>query len=960
MRLKQKIYLYLLLSFSTVISQDMPEIDWKEIETDHYRIIFSTELILEANRVANILENIYKYNSIKLGGSHRKIPIVLRNRSAIPNAFVSLGPWFSEWNHIPLPLKEIGSTEWYKLLSIHEGRHMFQFSYLNRGINKLFWFIGGENMQAIVSGTMIPNWIWEGDAVLMETILSRGGRGRQPFFNREIRALLSKNKETDYRSALYGSFINEYPNYYNYGYLINAHIRRKYGKEAISHILDYAMHWPIIRNPIMPLNSSLVKITGRNASLIFSDAMEEIANDWESQLKGENYTKFSLISPSVLKGRIDYIFPGFDSKNRIYAIKRGLSEKTSLVRIKHDGSIENLVQLPEIVENFGIHISGNLAVWNEIHPDRRWSKQSWSNIIIFNIEDESRQQITRNKRYYYPSISPKGNTIVTVEFNEKRDCFLVIIDARNGNVINRISSESIIMHPRWSPNGKQIVFISQSYDGRSIKVLNISDGNIKVVKPESNEEIFRPIFYENFVIYESPISGIDNLYAIDQSSREIFRIVSSKISATNALIGDNGKKLIYNDYDLHGDKIVSATLDSTLWEPIKRVKIRPDPLLSSFEQINNPMDDLSNYINYEAIDYNHLQDLLKIHSWLIIPNNNQPSIMFHSNNILGTLELFATTTYNQNEKFFFHEISGSYKRYYPILIGSLGWGGRSLPDTLNVSLGKGEKAKSYILSTWGERNFSGKIILPIINRRIGPMLDAMNFSISLQKTLIFGNKIRFKWDNRDDLRDTTLTNKSADGAIFPLSVGVKYESKTEGAPRDVMNGKGRHLDFSYTSTPFKSNFKGRRVHFSGGILSKGIFNHDSFKLVAAVENKKNEGYPFMSKLNMPLGHKYFFQEKIVSIKGSYRVPIFYPESGFDMVPMLKKIQLGYVKRISFDLFFHWLRGKNEEVRTDFITVGFGSTFEVAGFGFPIVLPVTLFYAYRPLKNSGSLELTVDF
>ena len=80
------------------------------------------------------------------------------------------------------------------------------------------------------------------------------------------------------------------------------------------------MRWPIIRNPIMPLNSSFKNLTNRSVFLIFDDAMEEIAADWKSQLKGESYTKFSLISPTVIKGRTDYIFPGFDSSLRASAL----------------------------------------------------------------------------------------------------------------------------------------------------------------------------------------------------------------------------------------------------------------------------------------------------------------------------------------------------------------------------------------------------------------------------------------------------------------------------------------------------------------------------------------------------------------------------------------------------------------------------------------------------------------
>ncbi|HIO89827.1 MAG TPA: hypothetical protein EYN45_08995, partial [Candidatus Marinimicrobia bacterium] len=80
-----------------VLGQDPPTIRWKQIETSHYRLIFAEELSLEANRAANLLEANYIRTGGSMGGRHRKIPIVLRNRSAIPNAFVGLAPWKSEW-----------------------------------------------------------------------------------------------------------------------------------------------------------------------------------------------------------------------------------------------------------------------------------------------------------------------------------------------------------------------------------------------------------------------------------------------------------------------------------------------------------------------------------------------------------------------------------------------------------------------------------------------------------------------------------------------------------------------------------------------------------------------------------------------------------------------------------------------------------------------------------------------
>ena len=90
----------------------------------------------------------------------------------------------------------MGSTEWYELLVIHEGRHMFQFGQADRRINRLFRLLGGERIQSLAGFLMIPGWFWEGDAVVNETLLSESGRGRQPYFNREIRALLLDGTST--------------------------------------------------------------------------------------------------------------------------------------------------------------------------------------------------------------------------------------------------------------------------------------------------------------------------------------------------------------------------------------------------------------------------------------------------------------------------------------------------------------------------------------------------------------------------------------------------------------------------------------------------------------------------------------------------------------------------------------------------------------------------------------------
>ena len=156
--------IYTILLIAIVDAQDHPSIKWNQISTEHYDVIFPTEMSQEGLRVANTLEYVNNHISKTLVSKHKKIPIVLRNRSSIPNAFVSQAPWMSEWFNVPFPSKGGGTNEWYRDLAIHEGRHVVQSNYMNTGTSKFLGYLFGESTQSFFSGLLLPSWYWEGDA----------------------------------------------------------------------------------------------------------------------------------------------------------------------------------------------------------------------------------------------------------------------------------------------------------------------------------------------------------------------------------------------------------------------------------------------------------------------------------------------------------------------------------------------------------------------------------------------------------------------------------------------------------------------------------------------------------------------------------------------------------------------------------------------------------------------------
>ncbi len=156
--------------------QDPSGIDWKQIETPHFRVIFPSDYTDQAAYVADILEFIYEPVSSSLGHRPRRVPVILHNRTVVPNGFVSWAPSRIEMFSNPPPDND--PHGWLERLAVHEFRHVVQVDKLNQRFTGIFSTLFGEHATGLALGVFVPQWFLEGDAVAAETAFTHGGRGR--------------------------------------------------------------------------------------------------------------------------------------------------------------------------------------------------------------------------------------------------------------------------------------------------------------------------------------------------------------------------------------------------------------------------------------------------------------------------------------------------------------------------------------------------------------------------------------------------------------------------------------------------------------------------------------------------------------------------------------------------------------------------------------------------------------
>ena len=112
---------------------------WQQYEKGDIRVIFPVGFEDRAARVFSLLNYLNDNHRNTIGLQTDRISLVLNNRTNISNGYVGLAPFRSEFFTTP-PQNNyaLGSLPWLDLLSIHEYRHVLQYSNGRRGLSRLF------------------------------------------------------------------------------------------------------------------------------------------------------------------------------------------------------------------------------------------------------------------------------------------------------------------------------------------------------------------------------------------------------------------------------------------------------------------------------------------------------------------------------------------------------------------------------------------------------------------------------------------------------------------------------------------------------------------------------------------------------------------------------------------------------------------------------------------------------
>jgi hypothetical protein len=106
-----------------------PSVKWKMVSSAPANIIYPPGTDSEARQVAFLVSALSKTTLSTIGDQQKQIDIVFHNLTTIPNGYVQLAPFRSEFQLTPPQNSfDLGSLPWNQMLAIHEYRHVQQYN----------------------------------------------------------------------------------------------------------------------------------------------------------------------------------------------------------------------------------------------------------------------------------------------------------------------------------------------------------------------------------------------------------------------------------------------------------------------------------------------------------------------------------------------------------------------------------------------------------------------------------------------------------------------------------------------------------------------------------------------------------------------------------------------------------------------------------------------------------------
>lgn len=637
---------------------------WESQESNKVKIIFDHQLNHIPDSILHYMDQINQNDPFSLGANRDFVNLILRNENLTSNGFVGYFPFRSEFYlHGAQDPNLIGFGDWIHLLSLHEYRHVTQYSNIRQGFLRPVRNVLGDAAQAGVYSILVPDWFSEGDAVFFETAVSNAGRGRLPAFTADLRALLLAGKNYSYAKYRNGSFRQLVPNHYVHGYLLAG-----YGHEISENFWKNVFEETArLKGILTPFSRSIRRQSGHHLHHFHEKAIDHFKHTISSHLPENPIAGNPLFQDSEsIRSEFQYLS---HSDDRQFLLEQSFDEINTLYEITGGQKIKRFA-LGRTTDPF-LRIQENKIIFinQKTHP--RWTNREYGDIYYFDLEENKTIRVTNQEKILSADYSNKKNLYAAVEATHTGENKIILLNPANGEKKILLQDHgTYYSYPTWLKDlSDTLIFTGRKNGKMYLGLYDISTHQTDTLLPPQSATIARPYQDSNYIYYSSGQSGIDNIYRIHIHQKHVEQITDVLTGAYNPT--SYRDTLFYSLKTENGQRIYKTKIN-----PLNRLLLASGSFQDETKFLFQDLflaDSTKNKLQsdgfqtYSSQVYRPGKNLFHFHSLFLELSGTNPRLSLVSNDYLNIADTELYGQFYESEKSYEIGSRFTYAKWYPEL-----------------------------------------------------------------------------------------------------------------------------------------------------------------------------------------------------------------------------------------------------------------------------------------------------
>jgi len=437
---------------------------WSRVRTEHFIFVFEERDQQAVRELLSFAEDVYSDVTLFLDSAPRDIWVVVRGRIDSANGYTDASPPRIVLYLAPPsePLFGLDASSYLRLLFVHELTHFVNFQY-DKGIlsvGESLFGPGVKEAEAILYGYAAM----EGIATVTETLYTDGGRGRNPFFELEPRALALEHSFFSLERVSYGSSFPPFDRVWLGGYLFVQFLLDTYGPDVMRKI-----HATYAAAPFLGTWTAVRRVTGHDASQLFREMVEDL------QVRYSGASAIPAGRQLNPAGIGDYFLPVVTEAGW-YLYRSRQREPGAIVHWEPQTGKERILLATSLSDASSLTASrdGSQIVFAAIEQTvGKSGPLALSDLFSLDPATRTVRRITVGAHLWQPRLSPDGSTLIAVQAAGARSR-LVMLDRGAGKLTVLYARDGArVCTPAFSPDGARVAFVVQAGGRNDILVLSL-------------------------------------------------------------------------------------------------------------------------------------------------------------------------------------------------------------------------------------------------------------------------------------------------------------------------------------------------------------------------------------------------------------------------------------------------------------------------------------------------------